>query len=404
MAIVMGTHIHTPLTIAHSTPSALLVSLRLAIAVLVVACPCALGLATPTALLVGSSLGAEQGILIRGGDVLETVHRLTTVVFDKTGTLTVGQPTLTDYCSFVSTLTPTALLQLVASVEQGTRHPLANAICNRASEENLPLLAIEEPHTEPGYGVSAHIDGKPITVGTPDWLARHGIAIDGDAVTQAEAWARAGKTVIYAALDGRIVGLMAAQDTLRPDAKAAVTHLQQQGLQVMMMTGDHPVAAHTIAQSLGIPPVSVLANLRPDGKVAAIAQLQTQNARVGMVGDGINDAPALAQADVGIALQSATDVAVETASIVLMRDRLVDVVEAIRLSQSTFTKIQQNLFWAFAYNLLCIPAAAGLLLPVGISLSPALAGALMAFSSITVVVNSLMLRRYQWVQWASPPL
>ncbi|NJN85891.1 MAG: copper-translocating P-type ATPase [Leptolyngbyaceae cyanobacterium SL_7_1] len=397
MAIVMGTHaLHAPMTPASSlTPSALLISLRLAIAVLVVACPCALGLATPTALLVGSSLGAEQGILIRGGDVLETVHRLTTIVFDKTGTLTAGQPTLTDYCSLVPDLAPATLLQLAASVEQGTQHPLAEAIRNRAFEENLPLLPVDKAHTEPGYGVSAYVGDKQLVLGTQDWLTRQRSPFTQPHPPKVHQWAIAGKTLIYVALDGILVGLMAAQDTLRPDAKATVTQLQQQGLRVMMVTGDHPIAAQFIAQSLGISPDDVLADVRPEGKVSAIAQLQSQENCVCMVGDGINDAPALVQADVGMALQSATDVALETAEIVLMRNRLIDVVESIRLSQATFTKIQQNLFWAFAYNLLCIPAAAGLLLPIGLSLSPAIAGALMAFSSITVVINSLALRRYQ---------
>lgn len=398
--MAMGHTLHSPTAITTMTnalpPSALLVSLRLAIAVLVVACPCALGLATPTALLVGSSLGAENGILIRGGDVLETVHRLTTIVFDKTGTLTTGHPTLTDYQSVIADLSATTLLQLSATVESGTRHPLATAIGDRARQQNLSLLSASEFHTESGYGVSACVDGKQILVGTEEWLTGQAIAISDVALSQAQQWAAESKTVVYVAIDGQLAGIMAAQDTLRPDAKATVVQLRQQGLRVMMITGDQPFAAHAIAQALGLPPADVLANVRPEGKVAAIAELQSEGHCVGMVGDGINDAPALAQADVSISLQTATDVAVETAEIVLMRDRLSDVVESIRLSQATFTKIQQNLFWAFAYNLVSIPAAAGLLLPLGVSLSPAIAGALMAFSSITVVLNSLTLRRHQW--------
>jgi P-type Cu2+ transporter len=374
-------------------PTALLLSLKLAIAVLVIACPCALGLATPTAILVSSGIGAEQGLLIRGGDVLEKVHQLQTIVFDKTGTLTVGSPTITDCIVLTNTLSEAELLQMAASVESGTQHPVAKAIQAHANQQQLPLLAAHRFYTEPGMGVSALIGEQLVVLGTPAWLAQHQIEID-TASTQAQQLAAGGKTVVYVAAAGELVGLIAVQDTLRPDAQATIDRLREMGLRVMMMTGDHAAAANAIASSLGLEAQDVLANIRPTQKGAMIAKLQQQGQQVAMVGDGINDAPALAQANVGIALHSATDVAIETAGIVLMRDRLQDVVEAIHLSRATFNKIRQNLFWAFAYNLLGIPIAAGLLLPTfGIILSPATAGAFMAFSSVSVVTNSLLLRR-----------
>lgn len=374
--------------------SPLLLSLKLAIAVLVIACPCALGLATPTAILVGSSIGAERGILIRGGDVLETVHRLDTIVFDKTGTLTTGQPQVTACEPLCDRLDASQLLQFAASVEQGTRHPLADAIQAAARQQGLSLLPADEFHTEPGFGVLAHIDQQRILLGTRDWLIHHGIAIQDTAQTLAEQWAAAGQTVVYIAMADQLIGMIGTQDTLRPDAIAAVQRLQGLGLHVHLLTGDQKTTALAIAQQLQLDPEWVMAEIKPDGKVAAIAQLQAQGQCVAMVGDGINDAPALVQAHVGISLNSSMDVAIEAADIVLMRDKLLDVVESIRLSQSTFNTIRQNLFWAFAYNTLGIPIAAGILLPsLGLLLNPALAGALMAFSSVTVVTNSLLLRR-----------
>ncbi|HEY9644197.1 MAG TPA: heavy metal translocating P-type ATPase [Coleofasciculaceae cyanobacterium] len=373
-------------------PSPLLLSLKLAIAVLVIACPCALGLATPTAILVGSGIGAERGLLIRGGDVLEKVHQLQTVVFDKTGTLTIGHPEVTDCISLLETVSELDLLQLAASVESGTQHPLANAIHQAAQRQEIERRPATLFHTQPGLGVSAQVEGQSVVLGNLDWLVQQGIAVE--AATQSQAWEAAGKTLVYIGLDGQLAGWIAAQDTLRPEAQKTVATLQQMGLRVMMLTGDRPMAAAAIARPLGLAPEDILANVRPDGKSKVIEQLQAAGQSVAMIGDGINDAPALAQADVGISLHSGTDVAIEAADIVLMRDRLSAVVEAIRLSQATFNKIRQNLFWAFAYNILGIPAAAGLLLPLwGITLSPAAAGALMAFSSVSVVTNSLLLRR-----------
>jgi Cu2+-exporting ATPase len=398
--------------LAHTThtlhPSPLLLSLKLAIAVMVVACPCALGLATPTAILVGTGLAAERGLLIKGGDVLERVHHLDTVVFDKTGTLTTGHPTVTDCISVAEfsiqeteegkvnkeALTPLPLLQLAAAAESGTCHPLAVAIQHEVQRQGLSIPTACEFHTEPGLGVSALVAGERVLLGNSDWLTQQGILLSETAQAQAKALSAAGKTVVYVAVGGELTGLIAVMDSLRPDATIAVDSLRQMGLRVILLTGDRLEAARTIAHQLGLNPDDIRAGVRPDDKAAAIQQLQSQNHHVAMVGDGINDAPALAQSDVGIALKVGTDVAMETAQIVLMRPQLTDVVEAIQLSKATFNKIRQNLFWAFAYNTFGIPIAAGVLLPIsGFVLSPAAAGALMAFSSVSVVTNSLLLRR-----------
>jgi Cu2+-exporting ATPase len=396
--------------------SPLLLSLKLAIAVLVIACPCALGLATPTAILVGSGIGAERGLLIRGGDVLERVHQLDTVVFDKTGTLTTGNLTLTDYlpifqnseldlnsdinvgnspdvCSTIDGVSASGidskLLQIVAAVERGASHPIAAAILQEAQQQGLPLLAAEDFCTEPGFGVSALVEGRRVFAGNAQWMSEQGVAVATELSRS-----MSGKTAVYVASGGVLLGVIGLKDTLRPDAKAAVERLRGLGLRVMMLTGDTASAAAATAQQLDLTAADVLASLRPEGKARAIATLQAQGCKVAVVGDGINDAPALAQADVGIGLHCGTDVAVETAQIVLMRNALMDVVESIELGRATFNKIRQNLFWAFGYNTLGIPVAAGILLPAtGILLSPAAAGAFMAFSSVSVVTNSLFLRR-----------
>ncbi|MEG4069198.1 heavy metal translocating P-type ATPase [Microcoleus sp. Pol11C2] len=430
--------------------SPLLLSLKLAIAVLVIACPCALGLATPTAILVGSGIGAERGLLIRGGDVLERVHQLDTVVFDKTGTLTTGNLTLTDYlpifqnsewdlnsdinvgnkqdvCSTIDGVSgnrqdacstidgfsgnrqdacstidgasgnrqdacstiDSKLLQIAAAVERGACHPIAAAILQEAQQQGLPLLAAEDFCTEPGFGVSALVEGRRVFAGNAEWMKEQGVAV----ATELSGSCK-GKTAVYVASGGVLLGVIGLKDTLRQDAKATVERLRGMGLRVMMLTGDTASAATATAQQLGLAAADVLAEVRPEGKARAIAALQAQGCKVAVVGDGINDAPALAQADVGIGLHCGTDVAVETAQIVLMRNALMDVVESIELGRATFNKIRQNLFWAFGYNTLGIPVAAGILLPAtGILLSPAAAGAFMAFSSVSVVTNSLFLRR-----------
>lgn len=378
--------------------SELLVSLKLAIAVLVVACPCALGLATPTAILVGSGTGAEQGLLIRGGDILETVHGLDTVVFDKTGTLTVGQPRVTDAVVLAEALSQTDLLQIAATVESGTRHPLAVAVQQAAQDHDLELLQADDFQTEAGHGIAATLTWQDASqrcvLGNRTWLEQQDIAIADEAEAQVAELAQAGKTVIYIGLNQQLAGLIAVADELRSDAKAVVEDLQAQGLHISLLTGDKQVVGVAIARQLGLTADQVIAEVTPQGKVDAIAKLQDQGQTVALVGDGINDAPALAQADIGISLNSGTDIAMETADVILMRDQLTGVEDAISLSRATFNKIRQNLAWAFAYNLIGIPLAAGALLPTyGFSLSPAAAGGLMAFSSVTVVLNSLLLRR-----------
>ncbi|TAE61539.1 MAG: copper-translocating P-type ATPase [Nostocales cyanobacterium] len=378
--------------------SGILISLKLAIAVMVVACPCALGLATPTAILVGTGIGAEQGLLIKGGDVLEKVHKLNTIVFDKTGTLTTGKPQITDYLLFTD-IEKSALLQLAAAVESGTYHPLATAINQAATTQNLSIPNAEQFHTEPGMGVSAVVDHKTILLGNREWLNWHGITISDTAQAQIETLAAAGKTVINIAIEDTLVGVIAVSDTLRTEAKTTVEQLQNMGLRVMLLSGDRAEAANAIAQQLGLEQTNVIAGIPPAKKASTIQYLQTSAnttpSIIAMVGDGINDAPALSQADVGIALHSGTDVAMETAEIILMRDSLSDVVAAIQLSRATFGKIRQNLFWAFAYNTIGIPLAAGVLLPnFNFVLSPSSAAALMAFSSVSVVTNSVLLRSF----------
>jgi len=385
---------HQTINLGHSASmsvaySPLLLSLKLAIAVLVISCPCALGLATPTAILVGSGIGAERGLLLKGGDILERVHQLNTIVFDKTGTLTTGQPTVTDCLPIPNSQfpIPNSLLQLAATVESGANHPIAQAILQETQKQDLPILSAEDFHTEPGLGVSAIVEGKRVLVGNEEWLRRQGVVAETLPTFP-------GKTPVYIAVGGSLVGAIAVKDILRDDAKATVERLQEMGLTAMLLTGDKQEVAEAIALELGLSPEAVLAEVRPGGKAEAIVALQAKGDKVAMVGDGINDAPALAAADIGIGMQAGTDVAVETADIVLMRDALMDVVQSIRLSRATFNKIRQNLFWAFIYNLIGIPVAAGVLLPTfGILLNPAAAGALMAFSSVSVVSNSLLLRR-----------
>ncbi len=381
----------------------LLLSLKLAIAVLVVACPCALGLATPTAIVVGTSLGAEQGLLIRGGDVLEAVHHLDTIVFDKTGTLTTGIPIVTRYWLSDATVdaiqSPEQLLQMAASLEANAQHPFAGAIQAKAKELALEQLDVTDWSSHLGLGISGAIAQRSVCLGNLAWIETQGGVILERDRQQAEALAAQAHSIIFLSVDGHCVGGIAIQDSLRPDALETVQALRQQNLQVLMLTGDQRLTAEAIGRSLGLENEEIYAEVLPTDKAKAIQVLQAQGKKVGMVGDGINDAPALSQANVGIALSSGTDVAIETAQIVLMghlsrsAPQLMDVVKAIALSKATFRTIQQNLFWAFAYNAIGIPAAAGVLLPAfGLLLSPAAAAALMALSSVSVVTNSLRLR------------
>jgi len=373
--------------------SPVLLSLKLAIAVLVIACPCALGLATPTAILVGTGIGAKQGILIKGGQALQQLNSINLMAFDKTGTLTQGTPVVTD-CIPNPDLgwSGDRLLSIAAAVEQGTNHPLARAILDAAKERELLLPAAEGFQTVAGYGVQAWVEDKPVLLGTPEWLAQKNIILPTN-TEEIDRLAQEGKTVVAIALNGTWAGWLAIIDPLRPQAKETLETLRNMGLRLMMLTGDRQVTAQAVGEKLGLSRDEIQAEVKPEAKAEAIAKLQ-QSARVAMVGDGINDGPALAQADVGIALQSATEVAMDTAQLVLIGDRLPDLPQAITLGRDTFSKIRQNLFWAFAYNILAIPLAAGVLLPeFGILLSPAIAAGFMAFSSVSVVTNSLLLRQ-----------
>jgi P-type Cu2+ transporter len=377
------------------TTSPLLLSLKLAIAVLVVACPCTLGLATPTAILVGTGIGAQKGILIKGGDILEQVHQLHTIVFDKTGTLTEGKPRVNEIIP-LGDQSPAQILQWAATAESGTNHPLATALLDALATEKLPLLEGENFHTVAGLGISAMIEGQKVILGNETWLTQNHIPLELE--SQLKNSLPDHQTLIYLAINGSLTGIIALADQIRPDAVKTVRKLQSMGLKVIMMSGDRASVVQAIAQQLGI--TEVLAEVKPEEKAQKIQSLQQNNQFkrqiIGMVGDGINDAPALAQADLGITLQSGTDIALDTAQIVLMKNTLWDVVESINLSLATFNKIRQNLVWALGYNSLAIPIAAGMLLPQWkILLSPALAASLMASSSVIVVTNSLLLRHFQ---------
>ncbi|MEB3291763.1 MAG: HAD-IC family P-type ATPase, partial [Synechococcales bacterium] len=322
------------------------------------------------------------------------VHRLDTIVFDKTGTLTTGNPSVTDVLPIDLSLTPADLLQLAATVESGTHHPLARAILQAAQASEL--LPAEEFHTVAGLGISARVTwhDRPVRVllGNHAWMNQQGVSVPAAIDYQARLLATQGKTVIFLAIADQLSGLLAVSDPIRPETPEILKDLQKRGLQVMLLTGDRRETAHQLAQRLQLSDQQVFAEVPPEGKAEAIAHLQAQGHRVGMVGDGINDAPALAQADVGIALHSGTEAAAETAGIVLVRDRITDVIAALDLSRKILGIIRQNLFWAFAYNCIALPVAAGALLPqFKLLLSPGQAGLLMALSSISVVLNSLRL-------------
>ncbi|AIE75512.1 MULTISPECIES: cation-translocating P-type ATPase [unclassified Synechocystis] len=389
-----------PEMIAETGLSPLLLALKLSVSVLVVACPCALGLATPTAILVGTSLGAEQGILIKGGNILEILQRTTVIAFDKTGTLTQGNLRLTDTVP-VADITGIELLTLAASVEQGTRHPLAQGLISSA--QGLELLPVENIETTPGQGVQGWCQGDRLMVGNQQWLMEEGVQWDDQWQTGADQLSQQGKTVIFVARNQDLQGFLALQDTLRPEAKNTIAQLKHWGITPLLLTGDHPAIAQAIATEVGI--AEFQAQMTPQAKVAKIKTLQELNpiSVIAMVGDGINDAPALAQADVGISLSGATAVAMETADVVLMRSQLSDVLKALTLSRYTVAKIQQNLLWALGYNLLAIPLAAGAFLPgFAIVLTPAIAAAMMASSSTVVVLNALGLK-YQFSNSLSRP-
>ncbi len=367
-------------------------SLSIFIAILVIACPCALGLATPTAIMVGSGKGAELGVLVKSGEALETAHKIDTVVFDKTGTLTKGEPEVTDIVSFEG-FEQGQVLQLAASAEFGSEHPLGGAIVRKAESSSLPLLPVTGFQAIPGHGISASVDGKDILFGNEKLMRLNGIET-ASFQSQAESLAAQGKTPMFLAVNGKPSGLVAAADVLKTSSFQAVKRLKEMGIHVVMITGDHWKTAEAVAREAGID--HVLAEVLPGAKADEIRKLQAEKRIVAMVGDGINDAPALAQSDVGIAIGSGTDVAMASADIVLMKSEITDVVSAIRLSRATIRNIKQNLFWAFFYNLVGIPVAAGLLYIFGGPLlNPVFAAAAMSLSSVSVVTNALSLKAFK---------
>ncbi len=362
------------------------------VAVMIIACPCALGLATPTAIMVGTGKGAENGILIKGGESLESIHTLTTIVFDKTGTLTKGQLTVTDIEAAPGQKAE-EVLALAASMEQGSEHPLGEAIIRKAKEQGLSLEAVEDFEGLPGLGVRASQGGQKLLLGNRRLMLFEGVSLLEFEAGEARL-AGQGKTLMFLAREGLLLGVFALADTLKEHAAEAVASLKEMGLEVIMLTGDNRQTAEAIGRLLNLD--RVIPEVLPQDKTSQIQALQAQGKKVAMVGDGINDAPALAQADVGIAIGSGTDVAMEASDITLIRDDLRVIITAIRLSRRTIQTIRQNLFWAFFYNILGIPIAAGTLYPFwGILLNPILASAAMAFSSVSVVSNSLRLRRFK---------
>jgi P-type Cu+ transporter len=371
-------------------------ALTVFVAVLTIACPCALGLATPTAIMVGTGRGAEQGVLIKSGAALETAHKVDTIVFDKTGTLTKGRPEVTDIVP-AGGLGEGELLSFAASAEKASEHPLGEAVVRAAEERKLPVQGAAEFEALPGLGIAASIGGRAVLAGNAKLMAARGIDLGG-ASDDADRLAGQGKTPMYVAVDERYAGIIAVADVVKESSAMAVEALHAMGIRVAMITGDSRRTAEAIARAVGID--AVLAEVLPKDKAEEVKKLQAEGRVVAMVGDGINDAPALAQADVGIAIGSGTDVAMESADIVLMRSDLMDVPTAIKLSKRVIRNIRQNLFWAFGYNVLGIPVAAGVLYAFGGPLlNPILAAAAMSLSSVSVLTNALRLRRFAPVRF-----
>ncbi len=368
-----------------------------AISVLVISCPCALGLATPVAIMVGTGKAAEMGILIKSAESLENLHNVDTIVLDKTGTITSGKPAVTDIVPLTAELSGEELLILAASAEMGSEHPLAQAIVDRAKAEKLPLIQAESFEAESGRGIRAKVDGKDILAGNAVFMEENRLLDGADAGTASErarALAQEGKTPLIFAQDGKLIGIIAVADTIRESSRAAIKRFAQMGLKVVMLTGDNKVTAEAIRKELNIN--EAITDVLPTQKEAHIRALQEQGHKVAMVGDGINDAPALTRSDVGIAIGAGTDIAIESADVVLMKDSLNDVAAAIQLSRAVVRNIHMNLFWAFFYNILGIPLAAGVLFPVfGWRLSPMIGSAAMSLSSVCVVTNALRLRFFK---------
>jgi len=365
------------------------------VGVLIIACPCALGLATPTSIMVGTGKGAENGILIKGADSLELAHKLQTIVLDKTGTITQGKPTVTDFVTVNGTANGNELklLRLAASVERNSEHPLAEAVVQYAQSQGVELTDSQDFEAIAGSGVQGYVSNQWVKIGTHRWMNE--LAIDTRSLQQQ--WDRLeylGKTVIWIAVNGKVEAIMGIADAVKPSSLVAIRALQKMGLEVVMLTGDNRRTAEVIAREVGLK--RVFAEVRPDQKAATVEKLQSEGKIVAMVGDGINDAPALAQADVGMAIGTGTDVAIAASDITLISGDLQGIVTAIQLSRATIRNIKQNLFFAFIYNVAGIPIAAGILFPLfGWLLSPIIAGAAMAFSSVSVVTNALRLRNFQ---------
>ena len=369
----------------------LIFALTTFITVLIIACPCALGLATPTAIMVGTGKGAENGILIKGAESLETAHKIDVIVFDKTGTITHGEPSLTDL-KVKAGFREEEVLRLIASVETGSEHPLGEAIVKGAKEKGLDLDEPEEFEAIPGHGILAKISGKIVLIGNLRLMQVKNVDISNEIINTADILADDGKTPMFIAIDGIAAGVVAVADTIKETSITAVKELEKMGIEVIMLTGDNRRTAEAVGRQVGIG--RILSEVLPENKAQEVKKLQEQGKIVAMVGDGINDAPALAQADVGIAIGTGTDVAMEASDITLIKGDLKGVPKAIKLSKATMVMIWQNLFWAFAYNIVLIPVAAGLLWPFfGIILNPMLAAAAMAFSSLSVVLNTMRLNQ-----------
>jgi Cu+-exporting ATPase len=369
-------------------------ALAASVAVLVIACPCAMGLAVPTAVMVATGKGAELGVLVKGGEALERAHAIDTVVLDKTGTVTEGKPAVTDVVlAPAAPLAEERLLALVGAVERASEHPLAAAVAAHAAARGAPALAVHGFESVTGRGARGEVAGRRVLVGSEAFLVEAGVAT-GPLAAAAAGLAARGRTAVFAAVDGALAAVLGVADPIRPTSREAVARLRRMGLEVVMLTGDSRATAEAVAREAGVE--RVVAGVLPAGKLAEIERLQGEGRVVAMVGDGINDAPALARADVGVAMGSGTDVAVEASDVTLMRPDLRAVADAIALSRRTMRTMRQNLFWAFAYNVVGIPVAAGALYPaLGLLLSPVLASAAMAFSSVSVVTNSLRLRRFR---------
>jgi P-type Cu2+ transporter len=367
-------------------------ALTFAISAVVIACPDALGLATPTAVAVGAGVGAKYNILIKDAATLENVSGITAIVLDKTGTLTEGKPALTDVVT-VGTVPETDLLRLVASAEQGSEHPLAGAILASARARGANLADVTQFEAVAGHGIRAIVDSRTVLIGNRKLMRDQGVdaaALDAQAVQLAEQ----GKTPMFVAVDGRAAGLVAVADTVKPTAQAAIRRFKDLGIEAVMITGDNKCTAAAVARELGI--ARFFAEVLPADKVRHVQALQAEGKRVAMVGDGVNDAPALAQADIGIAIGAGTDVAIETANVVLMKSDPLDILRAITLSKATVRKMKQNLAWASVYNILAIPIAAGVLYPsLGVELRPEWSALLMSLSSIIVAVNAVLLKRVE---------